>query len=128
MKLLLSILIPVAFSQTCVINIAQNALSSNGLATPYTVTGCDQADVAVTSFIQGAVFDPAKKKISIYNPLLINAGTKPTFPPTPVNLPAGAVVALWFGSNAGAIALTGPGKTQANCVDGLSMYAHSHSL
>ncbi|KAJ3274534.1 hypothetical protein HDV01_002662 [Terramyces sp. JEL0728] len=103
----------------CVITVPPNPLSEKGLATPWEVTGCDQTNTDQTSFVQGAIFDPAKKTISIYNPLMINKGTKPAVAPTPVKLPPGAVVGLWIGSNNDAVHLTGAGVKEGKCVNGL---------
>jgi hypothetical protein len=35
-------------------------------------------------------------------------------------LPAGAIVAMWFGSNNGALQLAGPGLAAGRCVNGLN--------
>ncbi|KAI8916072.1 hypothetical protein EDD86DRAFT_186150, partial [Gorgonomyces haynaldii] len=104
---------------TCNVIIHDNALTAQGLAKPFEVQGCDQANTDLTTFIQGAVLDPATDQVSVYNPLLVNKGTKPAVDPVVPKLPAGAVVALWFGSNNDQITLTGPGLKAANCVSGL---------
>jgi hypothetical protein len=100
----------------CIVTLPKNPLSAQGLATPFEVTGCNQSDPGQTSFAQGAIFDPATNTISIYNPLLINAGTQPAVMPTPPNLPDEAVVALWFGTNSDTLTLAGD---TAKCVNGL---------
>jgi hypothetical protein len=46
-----------------------------------------------------AVFDPTTNSISIYHPLIINAGHTPATAPVVHSLADGAVVALWFGFN-----------------------------
>ncbi|KAG2143087.1 hypothetical protein DEU56DRAFT_733586 [Suillus clintonianus] len=109
----------------CTLNIPQNPLTAQGLATPYELTGCNQLDFANQGvFVEAAIIDPATGQIQIYNPLVINAGmtavgtTRAGFfiPPIVPTFPANAVVALWFGSNAQTVTLTGD---TATCVNGL---------
>jgi hypothetical protein len=95
-------------------------LTAAGLATPYTVTGCDQRNVgAEASFVEAAIFDPATNSISIYHPLVVNegdvAGTNYITPVTPT-LPTGATVGIWFGTNGMTLTLAGSGASQ--CVNG----------
>jgi len=97
-----------------------NPLTAQGLATPFTVTGCNQRDFAAQgSFVEAAIFDPAANSISIYHPLVVNqgdaAGQNFITPVTPT-VPAGATVGLWFGSNGLTLTLTGSGAGQ--CVNG----------
>ncbi|KAJ1557850.1 hypothetical protein HK096_005028 [Nowakowskiella sp. JEL0078] len=106
-----------AAAQDCVLTVPKDPLSAKGLATPYTVKGCDQANTEQTSFVEGAVFDPATNTISIYNPLVINEGSNPEVSPVPPILPKNAIVALWFGSNGDTLTLTGSGAS--SCVNGL---------
>ncbi|KAG1747449.1 hypothetical protein EDB19DRAFT_1630931 [Suillus lakei] len=108
----------IAFSQ-CTLNVPQNPLTAQGLATPYTLTGCNQLDFSDQGvFVEAAIIDPATGQIQIYNPLLAAATTGAGFfiPPIVPTLPANAVVALWFGSNADTVTLTGD---TATCVNGL---------
>ncbi|KAJ8331265.1 hypothetical protein QVD99_005702 [Batrachochytrium dendrobatidis] len=103
----------------CSIRVPADPLSARGLATPYIVTGCNQLDAKETSFVQGAIYDPATNTISIYNPLMITKGTIPAIKPVVPKLPKGAIVGLWFGSNADTIHLTGSGFNRGRCVNGL---------
>lgn len=119
MKAIVLLALPALISAQCVINIPADPLSAKGLATPFTVKGCDQTDRAQASFIEGMVYDPANNQVSVYSPLLINDGTKPAIMPKKPKLPKNAVVGLWFGSNADSITLTGPGLATGNCVNGL---------
>ncbi|KAL2914257.1 hypothetical protein HK105_206202 [Polyrhizophydium stewartii] len=109
-----------ASAAVCTIQVPADPLSAKGLATPYLVSGCDQANADQTSFVQGAVYDPNAKTLFVYNPLVINMGTQPAVAPVVPKLPPGAIVGLWFGTNSAAIHLTGPGVKQGNCVNGLS--------
>lgn len=104
----------------CTLIVPANPLSAQGLATPYQLTAtdpgagpCNEANGGQTAFVQGAVLDPATGKISVYNPLVIDAGTQPAAAPVVPALPAGAVVALWFGYNGDTLSLAGPDQAQA---------------
>ena len=91
-----------------------NPLTAQGLATPYQLTAtdpaagpCDEANNSQTAFVQGAVLDPATGQISIYDPVVVDAGAQPEVAPVVPNLPAGAVVAVWFGYNGTTLTLAG---------------------
>jgi hypothetical protein len=86
------------------------------------------AVTAQQAFAEAAIFDPATGDISIYHPLVSNAGTPPATPPVVPTLPAGAVVGLWFGFNGGVLQLLDENGQDANnspslkaidCVNGL---------
>jgi len=109
-----------AYAQNCVLSVPADPLSAAGLATPYTVTGCNQRNFgAEASFVEAAIFDPTTNSISIFHPLVVNAGdvagTNYITPVTPT-LPAGAIVGIWFGTNAMTLTLAGSGAAQ--CVNG----------
>jgi len=110
----------VVYAQDCVLTVPANPLTAQGLATPYTVTGCNQRDFAAqASFVEAAIFDPAANTISIYHPLVVNKGDvagKDFITPVTPTVPAGATVGIWFGSNAMTLTLNGPGSAQ--CVNG----------
>jgi hypothetical protein len=102
----LAALAPAARAQTCTVALPDNVLTAAGLSTPFIVSGCDQADPAggEATFAEAAIITPTR--VFLFNPLLINAGQK-FVPPTPLPaLPPDATVALWFGTNAGAVRLT----------------------
>jgi hypothetical protein len=107
-----------ADNPNCTIIVPANPLTAQGLATPYQLTAtnpadgpCDEANGAQTAFVQGAVLDPATGQISVYDPLVVNAGTQPAVAPVVPTLPAGAVVALWFGYNGNTLTLAGADET-----------------
>jgi hypothetical protein len=108
----------------CSIVVPPNPLTAVGLATPYYVSGCDQTNFNEASFVQGVILDTTLGAISVYNPIMINAGTTPAIKPTVPTLPANNVVGLWFGSNSGTITLvantTGGGNSLKSgvCVNG----------
>jgi hypothetical protein len=112
----------------CTLILPPSPLSAAGLTTPFQLAAtnpadgpCDEANKAQSAFAQAAIFDPQTHQISIYNPLVINQGTSAAAPTTPLVLPAGAIVALWFGYNADNLTLapTVPGDLKgAHCVNG----------
>ncbi len=113
----------------CTLIVPASPLSAQGLATPYQLTAtnpannnCHEANSTQAVFVQAAVIDPNSGQISIYNPLVIDKGTKPAAAPVVPTLPNGAVVGIWFGSNGMGLRLRGAnaGAPQASgCVNGL---------
>jgi hypothetical protein len=113
----------------CVLLVPDQPLSARGLATPYQLSssnprsgGCDETVPAEAAFVEGAVLDPATGQISIYDPLVTNRGVSPAVAPVTPTLPAGVIVALWFGFNGTTLRLQGAGATTlggAHCVNGL---------
>jgi hypothetical protein len=109
--------------------VPDNPLTAQGLATPYQLVAtnkkqgpCHEANADQSAFVQGAVLDPATGQISIYNPLVIDKGAQPAAAPVVPQLPANAVVALWFGFNGTTLHLKGQNRqtlAAANCVNGL---------
>jgi hypothetical protein len=98
--------------------------SAAGLATPYELSAtnrgdgrCHEANVDQAAFVEAAIVDPATGALSVYHPLVIDAGTSPAVAPVPVTVPAGAVVGVWFGYNGDVLTLGGPGAR--SCVNGL---------
>jgi hypothetical protein len=98
----------------CTLIVPANPLTAEGLAAPYQLTAtdpaagpCDESNGNQTAFVQGAVLNPRTGQISVYNPLVVNAGTQPATAPVVPRLPAGAVVAVWFGYNGNTLTLAG---------------------
>src|SRR5262249_14917318 len=60
---------------------------------------CNEGNIAQSAFVQADILDPATGKITTYNPLVIDKGTQPAIAPTAPQLPANAVVGIWFGYN-----------------------------
>ena len=103
-----------AVNPNCTLIVPANPLTAQGLATAYQLTAtnpadgpCNEANAGQTAFVQGAVIDPATGQISVYNPLVVDAGTQPAATPVVPALPAGGVVALWFGFNGNTLTLAG---------------------
>ena len=118
-----------AVNGDCTLIVPPNPLSAKGLATPYKLVAtnanngpCNEANKAQAAFVQGAVIDPATGQISIYNPLVIDQGTKPAAAPVVPTLPANGIVALWFGFNGNNLTLRGSHGSlrQGNCVNGVN--------
>jgi hypothetical protein len=112
----------------CTLIVPPDPLTAKGLATPYELTAtdpgmgpCSESNTAQSAFVQAAIFDPATNSISIYNPLVIDKGDYPLVPPVLPTLPAGAIVATWFGYNGDDLTLrASPGNSlaSAKCVNG----------
>jgi hypothetical protein len=122
---------PATPNPDCTLIVPNDPLSAKGLATPYQLKATDRANgpcheynTAQSAFVQAAVIDPATGAISIYNPLVIDAGTTPAVAPVVPTLPANGIVAIWFGYNGNNLTLASPANstnlTNANCVNGLS--------
>jgi hypothetical protein len=109
----------------CTLIVPANPLTAEGLATPYRLVAtnphmgpCNETNPAQSAFIQGAVFDPETSRILVYDPLVIDKGTRPAIAPVVPTLPEHAIVALWFGFNGNILTLSrNDGFNQGKCVD-----------
>ncbi|MGH2479054.1 MAG: hypothetical protein ACRDHW_05305, partial [Ktedonobacteraceae bacterium] len=95
-----------AANVNCTLIVPANPLTAQGLATPYQLTAtnaadgpCNESNAAQAVFVQAAVINPTTGQISIYNPLVIDKGTKPAIAPVVPQLPAGGIVGIWGGGN-----------------------------
>src|SRR5579875_1827481 len=119
---------------SCDIIVPSNPLSAKGLATPYQLTGpsgespatsgCDMANAAnLGAFVQATILDPATGKLSVYEPLVVTAGTTPAVAPVMPTLPRHAVVTIDFGFNGTNLTQVGATRwalRQGDCTDGLN--------
>ncbi len=123
--------VPATPNPDCTLIVPNDPLSAKGLATPYQLKAtnpangpCHEYNTAQSAFVQAAVIDPATGAISVYNPLVIDAGTTPAVAPVAPTLPANGIVAVWFGFNGNNLTLASPANpanlANANCVNGLS--------
>ncbi|KAL1968612.1 hypothetical protein VTN77DRAFT_1438 [Rasamsonia byssochlamydoides] len=113
----------------CFLTLPNDPLSATGLSTPFLLQPpCSMSVSTQQAFAEAAVFDPATGDISIYHPLVIDAGKKPAAPPVVPQLPENAKVALWFGFNGNVLQLldvngedtnTSPLLKSIDCVNGL---------
>lgn len=113
---------PAAAVVSCTLVVPADPLSAKGLATPYRLLApCHESDSGDSAFVQATVLDPATGALSVYNPLVVDDGTTPAAPPVVPQLPANAVVGIWFGFNGDNLALRGNGDslTAGQCVNGL---------
>jgi hypothetical protein len=114
----------------CTLVVPDNPLTAAGLATPYRLVAtaaaagaCHETTAVQAAFVQASVVDPATGAVSNYNPLVIDQGTTATAAPVVPTLPAGAVVAIWFGFNGNVLTLkgaSGASLTAGACVNGLN--------
>jgi hypothetical protein len=106
----------------CNLTVPANPLSAAGLATPYRLAGpCHQTNPEQSAFVEATVFDPATSQLSVYSPLVVDAGTEPAAAPVAPQVPAGAVVGIWFGFNGDNLTLVDQGGSlgAGMCVNGL---------
>src|ERR1035441_3543516 len=123
-----------AVNPNCDIIVPAHPLSARGLATPYQLTGpagttpqasgCEMTNsVNLGAFVQATILNPRTGPLSVYNPLVITAGTTPAAAPRVPKLPRNAIVTIDFGFNGTFLFQAGatPGALrQGNCVDGLN--------
>jgi hypothetical protein len=98
----------------CTLKAPADPLSAQGLATPYELASagqqCSEANENLAAFVQATILDPATGALSVYNPVVKDAGQPllGTPPPVPV-LPPHAVIAIWTGFNGNVLKIVGPG-------------------
>jgi len=122
-----------AANVNCTIIVPANPLSAPGLATPYQLTGpagttpaasgCTMTNsVNLGAFVQATILDPRTGALSVYDPLVITAGTTPAVAPVVPKLPRHAIVTIDFGFNGTDLFQMGAtpnALAQGNCVNGL---------
>ena len=115
----------------CTLIVPDHPLTAQGLATPYQLVAtnpangpCNEANAMQGAFVQGSIFDFNTGQISVYDPLVIDAGTKPALNTVVPQVPGDAVVALWFGFNGNNLTLKNTpghdGLFDGHCVNGLN--------
>jgi hypothetical protein len=107
----------------CTLIVPDAPLTAQGLATPYQLVAtnrrngpCREANVDQSAFVEATILNPTTGALSIYRPLVIDAGKKPAAPPIVPKLPPGAVVGMWFGFQGDVLTLRGATE---GCVNGL---------
>lgn len=113
----------------CFVKLPANPLTAAGLSTPFLLQApCSQSVGTQQSFAEAAIYDPATGAVTIYHPLVTDADKPIAVAPVVPVLPAGAVVAIWFGFNGGVLQLldsngldanASPVLKGANCINGL---------
>jgi hypothetical protein len=109
-----------AISMNCTLAVPANPLSAQGLATPWQLgDGCSMANAGTEgAFVEATILSPTGT-LSVYNPLVITAGTTAAVTPTAPTIAPGSQVIIDVGFNGTNLALTGAGTRQGNCVDAL---------
>ena len=120
----------------CTLVVPDAPLTARGLATPYQLRAtdpaggpCNEVNPNQSAFVEAAILDLDTGQISIYRPLVIDAGTDPAVLPVAPVLPKNRVVGLWFGFNGANLALVAnDGVLDANnCVQGLGQFAYCNA-
>ena len=109
-----------AASMNCTLQVPNNPLSAQGLATPWQLgDGCSMANAGTEgAFVEATILSP-NGQLQVYNPLVITAGATPAATPTAPTMARGSQVILDIGFNGTNLALTGQGAFQGRCVDAL---------
>jgi hypothetical protein len=109
-----------AASMNCTLEVPANPLSAVGLATPWQLgDGCSMENAGTEgAFVEATILAP-NGSLSVYNPLVVTAGTQPAVTPTAPTITAGSVIEISVGFNGTNLVLTGPGARQGNCIDAL---------
>jgi hypothetical protein len=116
----------------CDIIVPANPLSAKGLASPYQLTGTDGQTPAASgcemtnaanlgAFVQATILNPRTGALSVYNPLVVTAGTTPAVAPMVPTLPPNAIVTIDFGFNGTdlfQVGATPNALQQGNCTNG----------
>lgn len=111
----------------CTLIVPARPLTALGLATPYQLVATDPAKGPCTqtnpdqrAFVQATIIDFDTGKLSVYNPLVIDQGTRPAITPVIPKIPARAVVGIWFGFNGDNLTLQGARNSlqDGRCVNG----------
>ncbi|MFF3907873.1 hypothetical protein ACFYZJ_18200 [Streptomyces sp. NPDC001848] len=113
----------------CTLLVPDNPLTARGLATPYRLVAtdpaqgpCHEANPDQSAFVEAAIVAP-DGKLTVYNPLVIDKGTRPAARTARPSVPRGSTVGIWFGFNSANLTLRASGRpdalAQAKCVNGL---------
>jgi hypothetical protein len=109
-----------AASMNCTLTVPASPLSAQGLATPWQLgDGCSMANAGTEgAFVEATILAP-NGSVTVYNPLVITAGTTPAATPAAPKITGGDQVIIDVGFNGTNLALVGPGARQGHCVDAL---------
>jgi hypothetical protein len=129
---------PPTTNPDCTLIVPAAPLSAGGLATPYQLEAtnpingpCHETDPNQDAFVEAAIINLLTGEISIYHPLVIDAGSSAAIPPVAPVLPPLNVVAIWFGSNAdGTLTLQGATPMtlgSADCHQGMGQFAYCNA-
>jgi hypothetical protein len=121
-----------AANVNCDIIVPAHALTAQGLATPYQLTGpdgmtpaqsgCTMANAAnLGAFVQATILNTRTGRLYVYDPLVITQGTTPAAAPPVPTLPRHYVATIDFGFNGTVLTQVGANPNtlkNANCVNG----------
>ncbi|MFR0357283.1 hypothetical protein [Streptomyces sediminimaris] len=113
----------------CTLVVPQHPLSARGLATPYRLVAtdpakgpCHEANTDQAAFVEAAILTK-DGSLSVYDPLVIDRGTRPAARTVRPRVPRGSTVAIWFGFNSAELRLKSSGRSdslaQGRCVNGV---------
>ncbi|MBN0044745.1 hypothetical protein JS756_11615 [Streptomyces actuosus] len=113
----------------CTLIVPEHPLTARGLATPYELVATDPAKGACheshpdqAAFVEAAILTK-DGKLTVYNPLVVDKGTKPAARPVRPSVPAGSTVGIWFGFNSANLTLRtsrhSNSLAQGKCVNGV---------
>lgn len=107
-------------SMDCTVQVPANPLTAQGLATPWQLgDGCSWANAGTEGvFVEATILAP-NGQLQVYDPLVVTRGTQPAVAPTAPTIAAGSQVIISVGFNGNAVALTGFGAREGNCIDAL---------
>jgi len=112
----------------CTLIVPARPLTAQGLATPYQLVAtdpakgpCHETNPDQAAFVQGTIIDFDAGKIYVYNPLVIDQGTKPAIQAVVPKFSPRVVVGLWFGYNGDNLTIKGTRNSlqDGRCVNGL---------
>ncbi|MCH0565206.1 hypothetical protein [Streptomyces sp. MUM 2J] len=113
----------------CTLVVPDHPLTARGLATPYELVAtdpakgpCHESHPDQAAFVE-AVILTKDGKLTVYNPLVVDKGTKPAARPVRPSVPAGSTVGIWFGFNNARLTLRASRRSdslaQGKCVNGV---------
>src|SRR5207302_2002076 len=86
-------------------------LTARGLATPYELVAtdpakgpCHEANPDQAAFVEAAILTK-DGKLTLYDPLVIDKGTRPAAHTARATVPKGSTVGIWFGFNSADLTL-----------------------
>ncbi|MGW2516167.1 hypothetical protein ACWC09_03875 [Streptomyces sp. NPDC001617] len=113
----------------CTLVVPSHPLTAQGLATPYKLAAtdpgkgpCHEANPDQAAFVEAAIVTKSGK-LTVYDPLVIDKGTRPAAPTVRPTVPRGSTVGVWFGFNGDQLTLKSSGHSgslaQGRCVNGV---------
>jgi hypothetical protein len=118
---------PAVPDPNCTLVVPRHPLTARGLATPYQLVAtdprkgrCHEADPAQSAFVEAAILTKSGK-LTVYDPLVVDKGTRPAASVVRPSVPAGSTVGIWFGFNSAELTLRSSGGSlrQGRCVNGV---------